>query len=148
MTAQQRAEFLAKQVMEAMAESKAAEARAAELGKQMMQAVAEAKKEAKAAQKAREIVEYPSGRYECGQCGHSVLITTATSELPECDNCGSKKLTGHEPKITKIAPPPPKKYKAGMYQCSSCETRAAVAVDTNHLPDCDYCGSELVPLSS
>lgn len=148
MSAQAKAEALAKQVMAAMAESKAAEARAVALGEKMMKAVAQAKKEAKAAQKARTIVEYPSGRYECGQCGHSVLITTATNKLPECDNCGSDKIKGHEPKVTKIEPPAPKKYKAGMYQCGGCEARAAVAVDTNHLPDCDYCGSRLKPLSS
>lgn len=149
MTAQQKAESLAKQVMLAMAESKAAEARAISLGKKMMKAVAQAKNDAKAAEAAaRDIVEYPSGRYECGQCGHSVLITTATSELPECDNCGSNKIKGHEPKVTRVEPPAPKKYAAGMYQCSTCETRAAVAVDTNHLPDCDYCGSKLNPLAS
>lgn len=148
MSAQEKAESLAKQVMRAMAESKAAEARAVSLGQKMMKAVAQAKKEARAAEKARNIVEYPSGRYECGQCGHSVLITSATSELPDCDNCGSNKIQGHEPKVTKVAPPPPKKYKAGMYQCDGCETRAAVAVDTNNLPDCDYCGSRLKPLAS
>jgi DNA-directed RNA polymerase subunit RPC12/RpoP len=149
MSAQEKAESLAKQVMQAMAESKAAEARAVSLGKKMMKAVAQAKKEAReAAAAAREIVEYPSGRYECGQCGHSVLITNATNKLPPCDNCGSEKVKGHEPKITKVEPPAPKKYSAGMYVCSTCETRAAVAVDTNNLPDCDYCGSKLKPLSS
>jgi DNA-directed RNA polymerase subunit RPC12/RpoP len=149
MSAQQKAESLAKQVMQAMAESKAAEARAISLGKKMMAAVAQAKKEAKeAAEAASRVVEYPSGRYECGQCGQSVLITNATNKLPACDNCGSNKIKGHEPKVTVIEPPAPKKYAAGMYVCSTCETRAAVAVDTNNLPDCDYCGSKLKPLSS
>ncbi|MDH5649236.1 MAG: zinc ribbon-containing protein [Gammaproteobacteria bacterium] len=146
--ARKRAKALAKQVMEAMRQAKEAEARAVALGEEMMRALAEAKAEEKAETEARTIIEYPSGRYECAQCGHSTLFTEPTQVLPKCDNCGATKYKGHEPKVTKIEPPPPKRYTAGMYQCGSCGTRSAVAEDCDELPECDFCGRhKLEPLN-
>ena len=89
----------------------------------------------------KKIVEYPVGRYECKRCGQGVIFSQAYRELPPCDNCGSREYLGHEPKITVIRPPPPKKYSAGMYQCTVCSTRVAVAEDTDKLSPCDFCGS-------
>lgn len=144
-SAKQKAKALAKQVKLAMKDVKKAEARVAALGEKMMEALALAKAEVVSAQT---IVEYPSGRYECARCKQSVLFTESTKQLPECDNCGSTEYTGHKPKITKIKPPPPKRYLAGMYECGTCSARIAVAEDSNDLPECDFCGQlELKSLS-
>jgi predicted nucleic acid-binding Zn ribbon protein len=135
-SSQERAQALAREIKDAMKAMKAAEAKIKELGLELTQALDRARVEAEAA---RTIVEYPTGRYECSACGHSTLFTEPTSELPACDNCGQRNYVGHEPKITKIEPPAPKKFPAGMYECVACGARTAVGVDTDELSPCDLC---------
>jgi len=136
-SAQERAQALAREMMKAVKEAKAAEARARQLGEAVTQALAEAETEA-----ARTIVEYPSGRYECKGCGQVVLMTEPAQVLPGCGSCGSREYKGHEPTVTKIRPPPPKKYRAGMYECAACGTRIAVTVEADVLSPCDLCGAD------
>lgn len=137
-SAQERARELAREMRKAIMEAKTAEARAKRLGEEVMLALAEARKEAQAAS---EIVEYPVGRYECRRCGQSSIFSQAYRELPPCDNCGSTEYLGAEPTVTKITPPPPKKYQAGMFECGGCRTRIVLAEDLDVLPPCDVCGA-------
>lgn len=144
--AQERAKALAREMKQAIMEAKTAEARAKRLGEEVMLALAEAKAEAEAAS---EIIEYPVGRYECKRCGQGTIFTQPYRELPSCDNCGSREYVGAEPTITKITPPPPKKYAVGMYECTACHTRVVVAEDTDELSPCDICGAaRLRPLKT
>ena len=137
-SAQERAKALAQEMKRAIMEAKTAEARAKRLGDEVLLALAEAKKEAEAVS---EIIEYPIGRYECKQCGTGSIFSQTYRELPACDNCGSHEYVGAEPTITKITPPPPKKYSSGMYECTGCRTRIVLAEDTDVLPPCDICGA-------
>jgi len=136
-TAQERARQLAAEVQQAIREAKAAEARVHDLGDAYLQALAEVKAEAEVE---CTIVEYPSGRYECKGCHQSVLFTEPKRKLTPCENCGSTEYTGAEPIITRVAPPPPKKYPAGMYACIGCNTPVVLAIDMDELSPCEMCG--------
>ncbi|MHB8534162.1 MAG: hypothetical protein ACYDBW_01800 [Sulfuricaulis sp.] len=137
-SAQERAKSLAREMKQAIIEAKTAEARAKRLGDEVMLALAEARKEVQAE---IEIVEYPIGRYECKGCGQSSIFSQTYRQLPPCDNCGSVEYVGAVPTITKITPPPPKRFSAGMFECAACRTRIVLAEDCDELPPCDVCGA-------
>lgn len=144
-SAQERAQALSREMMKAIRAANAAEARAKRVGEDVMRALAEARAEAEAA---RVIVEYPTGRYECSRCRQAVLFTEPTRELPACQSCGGREYTGQEPVVTRIAPPPPRKFPAGMYECGACGERVALAVDSDVPSPCDLCGADkLRPLA-
>lgn len=143
-SAQQRAQALAQEIKKTMREIKAAELKVKRLGKELTAALAEARAEVEAQ---RTIVEYPTGRYECKRCGHGTLFTEPTRELPPCDNCGAREYVGHEPTVTVVQAPPPKRFPAGMYECEHCGGRTALAMDVDELSPCDLCGMpKLKPL--
>jgi len=147
---QSKAAKLADQAESTQKVAEAEEAVVIALGDEMSAALeaarVEQEAETQAYAKANAIKEYPSGRYECARCGHSTLFTEVTRELPMCDNCGAQEYVGHDT-IIELAPPPPSKYQAGMYQCKGCGARIAVAVATDEPPECDFCHDvQLAPL--
>lgn len=138
-SAQERAQALAQEIKKTMQGIKAAELKVKRLGEELKRTLTQARAEAEVE---RTIIEYPTGRYECKRCGHGTLFTEPTRELPACDNCGAREFVGHEPKITRIVPPPPKKFRAGMYVCGYCGGRTALAMDVDELSACDLCGMD------
>lgn len=143
-SAQERARVLAQEIKKTVRGIKAAELRVKRLGDELKRTLAAARAEAEAT---RTIIEYPTGRYECKRCHHGTLFTEPTTELPACDNCGAREWVGHEPTVTVIEPPPPKRYRAGMYECEHCGGRTAMAEDMDELTPCDLCGmAKLRPL--
>lgn len=142
-SAEERAKAIAAEIKATMRAIKAAETKIVQLGRELTTTLDEARAEAEAA---LTIIEYPSGRYECADCGQGMLFTESTRELPACENCGHRNYVGHEPIVTKYEPPPPKKYPAGMYECQ-CGARAAVVTDTDDVSPCELCGAiELKPI--
>ncbi len=142
-TPRERIEQLTAEIKKAIHAAKAADARVKQLGDQLMHVLAEARAEAEAA---RTVVEYPTGRYECAKCRQSTLLTQPARQLPTCDNCGSREWVGHEPTVTKLQAPAPKKYPAGMYTCAKCGIATAVGADTDEGSPCEICGAtELKP---
>jgi predicted nucleic acid-binding Zn ribbon protein len=135
---QERAKELAREIEQTIQGIKSAEARVKQLGQELTQVLAQARAEAEAA---LTIVEYPTGRYECKSCGQSTLVTEPTRELPVCDNCGQRNWVGHEPMVTRITPPPPKRFPVGMYTCSNCGGRTVVAMDADEMSPCELCGA-------
>lgn len=136
-TLHERAQTLAREIKDTMKAIKAAEAKIKVLSQELTQVLAQARAEAEAA---LTVIEYPSGRYECASCGQSTMLTEPVRELPTCDNCGHRNFLGHEPTITKIEPPPPKKFPAGMYECAKCGARTGVVTDTDEMSPCELCG--------
>lgn len=136
-SAKERAKQLAQEMRKAAKEAKEAEARAKRLGEEVMQALAEAKIEEESA---KSVIEYPPGRYECKACRQPLLFMEPTRELTPCENCGSREFVGHEPRIIKITPPPPKKYPPGMYECAGCGVRIALVEGMDKLTPCEICG--------
>ena len=142
-SARERANHLAYELRETRMQMKAAEIKARQLADELAQAMVEARSEAEAE---RRVVTYPTGRYECASCGQVTLFTEPTRELPACANCGNRNWVGHEPTVTEVEPPPPKKYTAGMYQCK-CGARIGIVEDTDELSPCELCGAtEVTPI--
>jgi DNA-directed RNA polymerase subunit RPC12/RpoP len=92
---------------------------------------------------AEKITEYPPGRYDCDACGEAVMLTIASSELPECPRCGRRKYKDiPEPKVTEKKSAPPKKFKAGMYMCTACGEQMIIPEETDELPVCTHCNAD------
>jgi predicted nucleic acid-binding Zn ribbon protein len=143
-TSQERARALAREIEQSLRDIRAAEARVQQLRRELGLALSAARAESAAT---LTVVEYPTGRYECRRCGQGTLVTQPTRELPVCDNCGNRDWVGHEPIVTRIEPPPAKRFPIGMYACARCGGRTVVATDADEMSPCELCGaSEFSPV--
>ncbi len=138
-SAKERAQAFARELRDAIRAARAADARARTLSEEFTQILPELRAEAEAA---RNIVEYPPGRYECNSCHQPVLFTDTQRELPPCDNCGrSTGYSGPPPKVLDTIPAVPRKFPAGVYECTRCRARLALVEDSDTLSPCEFCGA-------
>ena len=94
------------------------------------------------AEAARNVVEYPGGRYECNACHQPVIFSETLREFPPCDTCGrSSGFTGPPPKVLDVIPATPRKYSAGLYECVKCQAPLALVEGIDALPPCEFCNS-------
>jgi Zn finger protein HypA/HybF involved in hydrogenase expression len=91
---------------------------------------------------ARNVVEYPGGRYECNACHQPVIFTDTQRELPPCDSCGrSSGYSGPPPRVLDVIPDTPRKYPAGLYECTQCRAPLALVEGSDALAPCEFCGA-------
>jgi hypothetical protein len=126
-SAKERAQKLSREIREAIRTARTASTRARTAGEEFRKLLVQVQAEAEAA---RNVVEYPSGRYECNACHQPVIFADTQRELPPCDSCGSSKgYSGPPPRVLDVIPPTPRKFSAGLYECTQC------------LSPCEFCGA-------
>ncbi len=142
-TAKEKALFLAQEIKAALQSARAAIAQARAASVEFKGLVATMRAEAEAA---RNVVEYPSGRYECKGCHQPVIFAVDQKSLPPCDACGRDiGYDGPPPRVLEVIPEAPRKFPAGLYECKQCRAPLALAEGADAVAPCEYCGgSEFV----
>jgi len=137
-SAKERAQKLAQDLRTATRTARTASARARKAGQDFKKMLVKVAAEAEAA---RNIVEYPSGRYECKACHQPVIFAETVRELPPCDSCGRNSgYDGPPPRVLEIIEPPPREFSAGLYECTQCRAPLALVEDSDTLGPCEFCG--------
>jgi hypothetical protein len=138
-SAKERAQKLSQEMRSALRAARAGLSRANAAGEEFKALLIEVQAEAAAA---RNLVEYPAGRYECKGCHQPVIFPEARNDLPPCDNCGrSAGYDGPPPKVLDVVPEAPRKYRAGLYECKNCRAPQALVEGADALPPCEFCGA-------
>jgi len=138
-TAKERAQMLSREMRDAIRTARAASTRARTAGEEFKNLLVQVAAEAEAA---RNVVEYPGGRYECNACHQPAIITETLRELPPCDSCGrSSGYSGPPPRVLDVIPDTPRKFSAGLYECTHCRAPLALVEGSDTLPPCEFCGA-------
>jgi len=138
-SAKERAQQLSQEIRDAIRAARAASTRARTAGEEFRKLLVQVEVEAEAA---RNVVEYPGGRYECNACHQPVIFTDTQSELPPCDSCGrSSGYSGPPPRVLHVVPATPRKFSAGLYECKQCHAPLALVEGSNALAPCEFCGA-------
>ena len=138
-SAKERAQILSRAIRDAIQTARAESARARTAGEEFKNLLVQVEIEAEAA---RNVVEYPGGRYECNACHQPVIFSETLREFPPCDTCGRRSgFTGPPPTVLDVIPATPRKYSAGLYECAKCHASLALADGTDVIPPCEFCNS-------
>jgi hypothetical protein len=138
-TAKERAQKLSREMRDAIRMARTASTRAREAGEEFKLLLVQVEVEAEAE---RNVVEYPSGRYECNACHQPVIFSETMREFPPCDTCGrSSGFTGPRPKVLDVVPATPHQYSAGLYECVKCRAPLPLVEGADALPPCEFCGA-------
>ena len=138
-SAKERAQLLSQEIRAALQAARTAITHAHTAGEEFKALLGQVQAEAEAA---RNVVEYPSGRYECKGCHQPVIFPDTRSDLPPCDSCGRNiGYDGPPPRILDVIPEAPRKYSAGLYECKHCHAPRALVEGVDALPPCEFCGT-------
>ena len=138
-SAKERAQMLAQQMREAIGAAREATARVRTVGEEFRNMLPLVLAEAEAE---RNVVEYQPGRYECNACHQPVIFAEAQRVLPACDSCGrSAGYSGPPPRVLNTIPATPRKFPAGLYECTNCRAPVALVESSDSLSPCEFCGS-------
>lgn len=138
-SAKEQAQKLAKEIRAAVAAARAASARARTAGEEFRRVLVQVQAEAEAA---RNVVEYPSGRYECKGCHQPVIFATDQRVLPPCDNCGRDiGYDGPPPRVLEVIPETPRNHPAGLYECRQCRAPLALVEGVDAFAPCEFCAA-------
>ena len=138
-SAKEQAQKLAQDMRAAILVAREAIMRAHAAGEEFRRLLAPMQAEAEAA---RNLVEYPSGRYECKGCHQPVIFAVDQKVLPPCDTCGRNiGYDGPPPRVLQTIPDTPRKFPAGLYECRQCRAPRALAEGTDAMTACEYCGA-------
>jgi Zn finger protein HypA/HybF involved in hydrogenase expression len=138
-SAKERAQKLSREIREAIRTARAASTRARTAGEEFRRVLVRVRAEAEAA---RNVVEYPPGRYECNACHQPVIFSDTQREFPPCDSCGSSRgYSGPPPRVLDVIPATPRKFSAGLYECTQCRAPVALVEGSDTLAPCEFCGA-------
>jgi Zn finger protein HypA/HybF involved in hydrogenase expression len=138
-SAKERAQKVSQELRQATRTARTASTRARKLGEDFRILLVQVRAEAEAA---RNVVEYPSGRYECNACHQPVIFSETQRALPPCDSCGSSRgYSGPRARVLDVIPPTPREFSAGLYECTNCHAPLALVEDSDTLGPCEFCGA-------
>jgi Zn finger protein HypA/HybF involved in hydrogenase expression len=138
-SAKERAQKLSKEIRAAIRAARTGMTRARTAGEEFKALLGEVQAEAEAA---RNVVEYPGGRYECKGCHQPVIFPDTRNKLPPCDSCGSDAgYDGPPPRVLEVIPETPRKHPAGLYECKHCHAPLALVEGVDAFLPCEFCGA-------
>jgi len=138
-SAKERAQKLSQEIRDTMRTARAASTRARVAGEEFRNLLVQVQAEAEAE---RNVVEYPGGRYECNACHQPVIFSDTQRVLPPCDSCGlSSGYSGPPPRVLDVIPDTPRKFSAGLYECTHCKAPVALVEGNDVLSPCEFCGA-------
>ncbi len=138
-SAKEQAQKLSREIREAIRTARTASTRARMAGEEFKELLVKVEAEAEAA---RNVVEYPGGRYECNACHQPVIFTETQREFPPCDSCGSSRgFSGPPPRVLDVIPATPRRFSAGLYECTQCNAPVALVENSDTLLPCEFCGA-------
>lgn len=137
-SAKEQAQKLSQEIREAIRTARTASNRARTVAEEFRKLLVQVQAEAEAA---RNQVEYPPGRYECNACHQPVIFAETQRELPPCESCGRNSgYSGPPPRVLNVIPATPRKFAAGLYECTQCRAPVALIEDSDTLSPCEFCG--------
>ncbi len=138
-SAKERAQQLAQEMRDAIQTARLASTQARTAGEEFKKLLVQVQAEAEAA---RNVVEYPPGRYECNACHQPVIFSETQRALPPCDSCGSSRgYSGPPPRVLDVIPDTPRIFSAGLYECTQCRAPLALVEGSDALAPCEFCGA-------